>query len=1132
MIRSITMFGLLLCCAAGCAVPVFAEEGHAPIPITFELPEPAFVTLVIEDSAGVRVRNLVSETPFRKGTNTIYWDGLDDINVDHEAAGHAIYSISGRSVEPGAYTVRGLRRKAVDLIYEFAVYNPGKPAWQTKDTSSEWLTNHSPPCTVCFIPPGAAPVRGDKGSPGQVLIGSFVAEGGSGLAWVDLDGRKLHGQMWVGGVWTGAEQVARDTGDAPLPGAYAYVASAWKGDKYNEFQAEIRLHKLVNDEQKLDAPRDRRFGHGEDPPVLEPTWKFPEAEMLGVSGLAAWNGLVVISLTKMDKLLLVDATKPAAIGTFPLEAPRGLTFDPQGRLLAVSGSRVVRIDLPPRRQCTADTKLPDPQVIVADGLEEPQQITLDENGDMYVSDWGASNNVKVFTPAGKLARTIGTAGAIVSGPYDPTMMHRPDGITIDGRGHLWVAEKDHQPKRVSIWTTDGKLVNAFYGPPRYGGGGVLDPEDRSLFYLNGMTFKLDWQTGDCTPSAIRWRPGPDDFKLPGGHHADGPPDMPIYRDGRKYFTNCFTSSPTNGPQATCLWIEEDGVCKPVAAAGNARFWDWLLKEPQRNRITFAEKPDEERQLRESRFMFIWSDLNGDGAGQIEEVQVAAKTIGTCVMFGPELSIITGEAGRFAPKRFTAGGAPEYDLATAEVLCPGAQRPASTGGGQMLAGEDGWLVLTTAPEPFSRYAVGGARNGKPRWSYPSPWPGLHASHISPMPEFPGELIGTTRLIGPAFSLPGTDVELWAVNGNKGSIYLFTMDGLFVATLFQDGRTPDSSWSTRPQAVRGMSVSNLTNGEECFWPTITSTSDGKVYVVTRYPAIIRVDGLETIRRIPPNRLQVTADQLAQARAYHLEQELKRQAEKNVQTKLVVPLRDPADGQAAPAVDGKLDEWDADQFVTIDERKKSTGDWSRKTLQTTAALAVSGDRLYGAVRTGEGGALDNAGTSLHNLFKTGGAIDLMLGTDPGADPKRRRAVAGDVRLLIAKVDRKPIAVLYRHVVPGHKGDRVPFSSTLRTLYFDEVRDVSGQITFAQGASAGDKRVVPDPAGDFEFSVPLSLLGLKPKPGLTIRGDIGVLRGSHIQTTQRAYWTNKAAGLVSDIPSEAELTPHLWGTILFGEN
>jgi hypothetical protein len=61
----------------------------------------------------------------------------------------------------------------------------------------------------------------------------------------------------------------------------------------------------------------------------------------------------------------------------------------------------------------------------------------------------------------------------------------------------------------------------------------------------------------------------------------------------------------------------------------------------------------------------------------------------------------------------------------------------------------------------------------------------------------------------------------------------------------------------------------------------------------------------------------------------------------------------------------------------------------------------------------------------------------------------------------------------------------------------------------------------------VPLKTLGLKASDGLRMKADIGVHRGSGTETTARSHWSNKAAGITADVPSEAALTPHLWGTI-----
>ena len=68
-------------------------------------------------------------------------------------------------------------------------------------------------------------------------------------------------------------------------------------------------------------------------------------------------------------------------------------------------------------------------------------------------------------------------------------------------------------------------------------------------------------------------------------------------------------------------------------------------------------------------------------------------------------------------------------------------------------------------------------------------------------------------------------------------------------------------------------------------------------------------------------------------------------------------------------------------------------------------------------------------------------------------------------------------------------------------------------------------DTTGNYEVSIPLDVIGLKPEPGMRIQGDIGVLRGNGAVTVARTYWSNKATGIVSDVPSEAELMPSFWG-------
>ncbi len=1084
------------------AKPVTASL-HAPIPIHFQLPEEGFVTLVIEGADGRRVRNLTAETKFPAGENTVWWDGMDDLLRDNQAAAHGLYHIPAQFVAPGGYRVRGLWRKAVDLRYEFSIYNAGNPAWEIADKTGAWLANHTPPQSALFVP-------GSRTADGQPLIflGSYVSEGGHGLAWVNLDGRKQGGVGWVGGTWTGAPFLARDDGSERATNVLGYAAAAWSDEEASRRTktkvGEIRLTALLAKENKL------VLKYQFTPPPSTSGQKVEWSDHIG--GLAAHDNLLVVSLTELDQLLFVDAKTKKVLGTADLEKPRGLAFDARGKFYALSGRRLLRFDFTKLQLSVEKTLLPPAEVLVAENsrLESPRHVVLDSASNIYVSDHGASHQVKVFSPTGKLLRAIGKAGAPKAGPYDELHMNHPDGLTIDASNRLWVAENDYQPKRVSVWTLDGKFVRAFYGPSEYGGGGKLDPEDKTKFYYHGMEFRLNWEKGRDQIVNVFHRPGPGDLKTPDGHGADGVPETPHYVRGKKYFSNDHNSNPTGGPGVVTVWQEVKGIARPVAAFGRAHDWSVLKSAAFASLWPKGANPKGDQW--QNAVYFVWSDVNGDGQAQPDEVQVAKNATGS-VTVAADLSFVASRVGtnamRFAPQKFTTSGVPVYDLAAGEILATGTQGPTSSGGDQALWHESGWTVLTTPSKPHAPQSVGAVFKGEPRWSYPSLWPGLHASHESPAPDQPGELIGTTRLLGDFVTLRNNDAgPLWCVNGNQGNMYLFTADGLFVAELFKDVRR-GPSWAM-PTAQRGMSLNGLTLHDENFWPSITQTKDGHVYLVDgARSSLVRVDGLETIRRLPETSVTISADDLTKARAYFVEAEALRQKNQG-RGVLSVVLR-----EAAPVMDGLLDDWAGAEWVDIDKSGVAAFfDSKSKPYDVRGALTVAGDRLYAAFRTGDENLLRNSGEMANALFKTGGALDLMIGADANANDQRARPVAGDSRLLVTRVKNKTVALLYRAVVPGTT-EAVPFSSPWRTITLDRVEDVSAQVQLAATN------------GNFELSIPLATLGLKPQAGQKLKGDLGVLRGNGFQTLQRVYWSNKASGIVADVPSEAELTPKLWGRL-----
>jgi hypothetical protein len=474
--------------------------------------------------------------------------------------------------------------------------------------------------------------------------------------------------------------------------------------------------------------------------------------------------------------------------------------------------------------------------------------------------------------------------------------------------------------------------------------------------------------------------------------------------------------------------------------------------------------------------------------------------------------LNDKAVRFSPVNFTKQGVPTYNINQGQVMATGVLPAASTGGSQMLVAPDGNTVITLGMPPYSNLSLTGVRNGVNTWGYPDLWPGLHASHESPSPDTPGELIGTTRLLGPLLLNKGSAVgPLWAINGNLGCVYLFTADGLFVTTLFNDARL-GKPWD-KPSAIRNMRLDSISLGQENFWPSISQTPDGTIYLVDGTQcSLIRLDGLNNIVPLPYATIRVTKNMLDECTAYLINAEAKRQATQKSDGLNVRIL------SKAPVLDAQLNDWKNASWVNIDNRGvKAYFNSNSKPYNTMGAIAVTADKLFVAYQN-IAPKLQNSGETPTALFKTGDALDIMIGANGGANPNRVSPVSGDMRLIVTMVKNKPMAMLYQAVVHGTADvDKVLFSSPSQTIIFDKVEDITTQIGFA------------NLNGNYQVAIPLKILGLSPVPGYTIKADIGVLRGYNGRTISRTYWRNKASGNIADLPSEAALTPNLWGSWTF---
>lgn len=543
--------------------------------------------------------------------------------------------------------------------------------------------------------------------------------------------------------------------------------------------------------------------------------------------------------------------------TLPVSGPRFPHVDRQGRLLIVSGKQVVQVN-------TTDGSI---TPIITAGLENPQGIATDVNGQIYVADAGPQV-VKVFTTAGKLVRTIGTPGGRPPGPYNPTAIANPRGIAIDGNGHLWVTEYTLSPKRTSLWMTDGRFMQEFIGPSQYGGGGYVDPVDPSRVYFTNMEFALNGKTGAWRVKNIL---GPSNAQ-------------PIYANNTQYLVN---------PPSEIGWhflptLEVANFVKdhsvPCAALGKADRWWGFQNSPEMRKFVAG--------MDLQQYSFAWADRNADGQPQPDEVTFSAPG----VRLDPpgyvddRLGVVLGSR-LLTPTGFTTCGAPVYDIAAAS-------RVPAISSFQVCGGitADGQVIYVDTP------LVCKDANGITRWTYPHAMAGI--SPQSPIAG-PGVLSAGLSLSG-FVNVAGLG-EVVAVATNKGPFVLFTTDGLYIGRLLRDHRK--AGWNM-PEAKIGMGMDEASPGEEAFFNSFSKTNDGRYMLVTGHTvsAVLEVTGLEMVQRLAGGQLKVDAGATSMAPADRMPAVTGQRA-----LHVAAPAR--------PIVmDGVLDEWDTATFVTIGDRGRA--------------------------------------------------------------------------------------------------------------------------------------------------------------------------------------------------------------------
>ncbi|WP_146072144.1 NHL repeat-containing protein [Bryocella elongata] len=1010
------------------------------------------------------MRNLIADYPVHPGRNIITWDGS---SLDGVAS-------------PGRYHVHGLfhpRRIAAHL--EYSLYSPGNPPWPTADGTGAWLADHTAPASVVFLPAGSPwPTHSSQA---QMLLGAQAAEAGHALMWTDLDGRKLDGIKIRG--WNGGIALARDSGPNRNPDHVAYTVYVVNPSRdfgrtdpgalqvFAITKSGLKpLEKVVGGTQIHDAFRE-------------------------LVGLAARDGLLLLSNPAANEIVAFDVRHDATTPFARIKLPGlgAVAFEPDGHLLVTTDGAVKRFDVVNDWHTLALAH--GETVVPASSLESPKQI-IEDHGEIYVTDWGSSHQVKVFSAAtGALSRMIGRPGGPQLGAYDEQRMAHPLGMAIDANGVLWVAEEDYLPKRISRWgAKSGRFLNAWYGPTQYGGGGFADPHDLYRAYypsignpgsMGLLEFRIDPATGNSRLTAVRYRfPDPQDDvisyggytprpiffphdMIPVGSHGGITPAQTFYHDGHQYFTDSYNTYWYNQTTVTTLWILEDGICRPIASAG----WVGAMGTP--HHWTTLDQPEIRRRIPQGnpdQTFFIWTDRNHDHAVQPDEVQFIRPAVpgSAGVVFQPDLSIISGGPYHLPTASIDSAGVPVFDLSQLKLV---SRTPAT---GDVALSPDGWFLA----------GMSGYKDGQLRWTLPT-----HASSVPPVG--PGDIQDPKRMLGyPVRPAAGDAGYLVARYSYMGEIYIYTVDGLLVATL--GGDTRQSPFWPYPRQARGMEISGLSFEAEQFWPFMFGEDDGNVYLAVGkwHTSIVRLDGLDSIQRVDLGFIDVSKEELRMAARLREESHSRERLMSEVQ---VHPMAQPTSASA--------DAWPAKDWASIDK-------------SSSFQLGTDGTSLVVALRTEQPDLLRNSAAEFPFAFTQGGGIDLMLRAIGPSDD--RHAAVGDLRLFVTRRNGKLLAVLYRQKT-GTPGNHVTFSSPIGEVDFADVEDVSDHVSLTAHG------------GFYEFSVPLSLLGVDPSAGKTYRGDVGLVLSDGNRAQARVYWHNKADAMTADVPSEARLNPSQWGLFRF---
>ncbi len=400
----------------------FASSPGVTLPVRFTAPGKGMVSLAVYDADGVLVRTLLNAQAVEAGLQTVAWDATTDL---------------GLPVKAGSYQVKGIFFTASpSLQYVMTVGKSGNPPWRTPDGKGDWGGNLGGPSAIC------------SNSRSVVMVWSCVEDNQiTGIQQMDNEGR-VQLRYFTFYPW-----------DTRCAGAMDETNFYLGIENWQEKRLEIAAYKLGEPRGKILTILPTG-AHEEQP---ETRWHGRWSAWL--DGMALTKDTLFASIASDNTLFLIDRNSGKILRRLTLPAPRGLAVAGD-RLLAVSGKRILKLRL--------DGSLD--KVWIDEGrFKAPHALCVDAEGNVYVGDSRmrglggedyeeGSRQVYVFSPQGKLLRTIGKkGGAPLSGRFEAERLGDIVAMCVgpDGKS-LWVQDSATGFQRTSRWSLDGELQRQWF----------------------------------------------------------------------------------------------------------------------------------------------------------------------------------------------------------------------------------------------------------------------------------------------------------------------------------------------------------------------------------------------------------------------------------------------------------------------------------------------------------------------------------------------------------------------------------------------------------------------------------------------------------------------------------------------